>query len=106
MNKDIENETEEEVDASPNKEESPAKDSESEEGENTMTSGEGVKLSEEFQSEVHSLLSSATKPECEYIRSCIGDREMELHKAEKKSDKTAKASGEAMFSEDGMPGMA
>lgn len=65
--------------------------------------GEGVKLTEAFQQEVHELCSSATKAECSYMRDCAYEREEELRKEANKKENKGK--NPTKFSEADMPSM-
>lgn len=47
-----------------------------------------VKLSEEFQKKVANLITGASKPELEFIRSSVMEREKELMRAETKGEKS------------------
>jgi hypothetical protein len=55
------------------------------------SSGEGVKLPEEFQQEVYELIQSAdSKEKLSYIRDCCYQKEDEMRKAEMKKDSKGK----------------
>lgn len=57
----------------------------------------GVALSEQFQKEVTPMIQSATKPELEFMRSLIMEREKQLMHSESKATKSS------TFDTSGMP---
>lgn len=57
-----------------------------------------VKISEAFQKEVSSMIMGATKPEIEFIRSELAEREKSLNKSQSEAGMAAD-----MFSTEGLP---
>lgn len=57
-----------------------------------------VKISEVFQKEVSSMIMGATKPEIEFIRSELAEREKSLNKSQSEAGMAAEA-----FSTEGLP---
>lgn len=57
-----------------------------------------VKISEDFQKEVSSMIMGATKPEIEFIRSELAEREKSLNKSQSEAGMAAD-----MFSTEGLP---
>tara|TARA_R110000868_G_scaffold468_1_gene3568 strand:+ start:941 stop:1270 length:330 start_codon:yes stop_codon:yes gene_type:complete len=77
-----EGDMEEEIDEAPEMEEEPG----------------NVKISEVFQKEVSSMIMGATKPEIEFIRSELAEREKSLNKSQSEAGMAAEA-----FSTEGLP---
>jgi len=101
-NKDDQETLEEEAAESPEmqqqEEASGSEQSDDGEGENESDSGHpDIKISEQFQKEVTPYIQEATRPELEFMRSLIMEREAELRKAETKSEKASD------FTTEGMP---
>ena len=59
--------------------------------------GQDVKVPEQFQKEVETLIEGATSHQLEFMRSLIMDREKQLRKSESKSEKAS------VFDMEGMP---
>ena len=81
---DKQEDTQQDVDATP----APAQEAPEGDAPDTQQADSNVKLSEEFQKQVTPLIEGATKPELEFLRSLIQEREKELMHAETKGEKS------------------
>lgn len=57
------------------------------------TKSEGVKVPEQFQKSAHSLLKSASREMCDYMRTCVNQREDALREEKNAREKKNKPDG-------------